>query len=233
MPNANEPTGGNPQGSSMDSSQGTPQGGIPSGDPTGNSQAPGQQGSQDLTALQTENTRLKGQVSSLQKKYLDAVRGAGNQQPAPTGGEGDENFQTYEAALDLAGAKLLQGLEDIFSLYDGSNPDYKDQPTLTPAEVRMIRKNPWGFVSRATISQVMRTGNLQPALLEVEQYMADLVDSRTNSPVANAGGVKQVQPSAAPVQPSSEQSEGQDPWSMPMDQLEQVVAKERQVRSQQ
>lgn len=227
MPNTDdEITGVSGDGSQAASPQGTqPNANQPSTDTTGNSDTAGQQ-QVDPAALQQENERLKGQARSLQKKYLEAVR-KGTQVPvSPSNGQGEQDgMEVFNAAMELSEAKLRNQLETVvFPYYDGSNPDAKDLPTLPASEFARVRKNPWAFASRNSLMHAMRTGDLQPALLDIEQAIADRVEEISASPSPTlkpkGAGMKQVNPSPAPVGGSQGQPQGQDLWTMPMDQLE-------------
>lgn len=224
MSNADEITGATNDGSQNDSQN--PTGTQPGTNqpPTGTTDnSPGTQ--QDVNPLEVENKRLKGQISSIQKKYLDAMR-KGSQTTTTPNGEG-ESEQQFNAAFNLAEASLRNELEaSVFPLYDGSDPTYKDQPSLEPAEMARIRKNPWVFASRESFMHALKTGDLKPALLDIEQAIADRVDSMASSrTVAPKPGGKQVNPSPAPVTAPAGPAK-QDLWSMPMEQLEALKNKQ-------
>lgn len=180
----------------------------------------------ELEALRQENLRLRGQTSALTKKLTTQMRGNPNQnfnnQP---GGEGeDENTKVFEAAAELSEAKLRNELETkIFPLYDGSDPAYKDEAQLPASEVARIRQNPWAFASRQSFMTALKTGNLQPAMLDIEEAIAERVDALAANPnLKPKGVVKTVNPNPiAPAAPTKTEQK-QDLWGMPLDQLEQL-----------
>jgi hypothetical protein len=183
----------------------------------------------EMDALRLENERLKGQARSVQKKYLEAVR-KGTQVPASTPNGEPDGTEVFNAAMELSEAKLRNRLEtEIFPYYDGTHPDAKDMPTLPSSEFARVRKNPWAFAARESLMHAMKTGDLQPALLDIEQAMADRVEeigTATNpKPTLKGAGMKQVNPSPAPVGSQGQQPQGQDLWTMPMDQLESLNSK--------
>lgn len=222
MSNADEITGATNDGSQGDSQNPTgtqPGTDQPSTDTTGTSPST----PQDENPLEVENKRLKGQISSIQKKYLDAVRN-GRQTSTQQNGEQGESVQQFNAAFNLAEASLRNELEaSVFPLYDGTDPAYKDQPALEPAEMARIRKNPWVFASRESFLHALQTGDLKPALLDIEQAIADRVDSMASAKAVTNNrkmGGKQVNPSPAPVAVAPAGPAKQDLWSMPMEELE-------------
>jgi hypothetical protein len=225
MSNADEITGATNNGSQDDSQNpnGTQPGtNQPLADTTDNSPST----PQDVNPLEIENKRLKGQISSVQKKYLEAVRN-GSKTNTTQNGEQGESVQQFNAAFNLAEASLRNELEaSVFPLYDGSDPTYKDQPALEPAEMARIRKNPWVFASRESFVHALQTGDLKPALLDIEQAIADRVDAMASSrTVAPRPGGKQVNPSPAPVTAPAGPAK-QDLWSMPMEELETLKNKQ-------
>lgn len=232
MPNTDEITGVSGDGTQDDSVSTQPGANAPSTDTTGNSETIGQPAvDEEKEALRLENERLKGQARSVQKKYLEAVR-KGTQVPtSPSNGQGEQDgTEVFNAAMELSEAKLRNKLEsEVFPFYDGSHPDAKDLPTLPASEFARVRKNPWAFASRESLMHAMRTGDLQPALIDIEQSIADRVDeigTPTTQPKSTpkGAGIKQVNPSPAPVGNQS-QPQGQDLWTMPMDQLESLNSK--------
>lgn len=194
-------------------------------DTTGGSDSTGQQqGSSDLTALQTENTRLKGQISALNKKYNDLL-GQGGRVPAqvPTDdGEVDDSERTYDNYMK----DLKYGLMDRIALYDGSNPEFEGEPALDRAEIARIKENPLALLSMDELKQYLRTGNVEWALNAMEQKMADMVESKSAPSVGNTG--THVNPSPAPtVDGNSNVVNEDDLWSMPLDDLEGLSEKAR------
>lgn len=217
-----------PDGSELGNPQDTP---ANANQPNGNTPNDGQPVAltpEQITALQTENGRLKGQTSALTKKLTTLMRGNSNQplNNQPNGGDGgDEDTRVFEAAFELSEAKLRNELETkIFPLYDGSDPAYKDENQLPATELARIRQNPWAFASRQSLMHALKTGDLQPALLDVEEAISARVDevgnNNNNQP---RGVVKTVNPNpVAPAAPANQPKT--DLWSMPLDQLEQLNA---------
>lgn len=217
-----------PTGSEGDNPQGTlPNDNQPGGN-TPNDGQPVTLTPEQIEALQSENGRLKGQTSALTKKLTTLMRGNPNQNinNQPNGEGDDENTRVFEAAAELSEAKLRNELETkYFPLYDGSDPEFANEPQLPVGEIARIRQNPWAFASRESFMTALKTGNLQPALLDIEQAIADRIDAMANNPNPQPKGVvKTVNPNpVAPAAPAN-QPQGQDLWSMPMEQLEQLNA---------
>lgn len=179
---------------------------------------------EQIKSLQEENGRLKGQVSAVQRKYQSTIRNGMNRQPV--GGEGqdsDPNMQTFELATEIAEAKLRNELEtNIFPLYDGTNPEFEGQGSLPAQELMRIRQNPWAFASRQSLFHALKTGDLEPAKLDIEQAIADRVEA-SSAPTKPTKIPKSVNPNPAPqAAPKNQTPNGQDPWTMPLDQLEQL-----------
>ena len=173
--------------------------------------------------LSVENKRLKGQISAMQRQLIEARRSQGNGQlPQGTPGQGDPNDPATQVqreiavAYQLADGQLREQMDAIYDLY----------PEITPQELSQIRRNPWAYCSRKTFMQ----GDVDTAKLEIEQYIADLVESRgTGNPAPQVPSGKGVNPSPA-LQPAVEPgvpgtNEDENDWSMPMDKLERKVLK--------
>lgn len=214
-----------PNGSELDNQNN----GTPANDnqPDGNGANNGQP--DELEALRQENLRLRGQTSALTKKLSQSMRDRSTQNFNNQGGNGegdDEGTRVFEAAFELSEAKLRNELETkILPLYTGADPSFKDDPQLPAEEVARIRQNPWAFASRQSLMHALKTGDLQPALLDVEEAIAARVDALANNPNSQPKGVvKTVNPNpVAPVAPAN-QPKGEDLWNMPMEQLEQLNA---------
>jgi len=220
-----DPNAAIPNGSELDNQNN----GTPANDnqPNGNAANDGQP--DELEALRQENLRIRGQNSALTKKLTTTMRDNSNRNfnnPSGNGEGDDEGTRVFEAAFELSEAKLRNELETkILPLYTGSDPAYKDDPQLPAEEVARIRQNPWAFASRQSLMHALKTGDLQPALLDVEEAIAERVDAIANNPNPQPKGVvKTVNPNpVAPATPAN-QPQGQDLWSMPMEQLEQLNA---------
>ena len=164
-----------------------------------------------------ENKRLKGQISALQRQIIQARRSQGTpQNPAtPPGQPGDPNGdvgQKIAIAYEIADGQMRRQMEDIYSLY----------PELTAPELQQIRRNPWAYCSREAFMQ----GDVETAKLEVEQYIADLVESRANgTPAPQVPAGKGVTPNPAPAPAKTPAQDTQEDWALPMDQLEKKVSK--------
>jgi len=219
-----DPNAAIPDGSELDNQNN----GTPANDnqPDGNAANNGQP--DELEALRQENLRIRGQNSALTKKLTTTMRDNSNRNfnnPSGNGEGDDEGTRVFEAAFELSEAKLRNELETkIFPLYTGSDANYKDDPQLPAEEVARIRQNPWAFASRQSLMHALKTGDLQPALLDVEEAIAERVDALANNPNPQPKGVvKTVNPNpVAPVAPANQPKE--DLWSMPMEQLEQLNA---------
>jgi len=220
-----DPNAAIPNGSELDNQNN----GTPANDnqPNGNAANDGQP--DELEALRQENLRIRGQNSALTKKLTTTMRDNSNRNfnnPSGNGEGDDEGTRVFEAAFELSEAKLRNELETkILPLYTGSDPAYKDDPQLPAEEVARISQNPGAFASRQSLMHALKTGDLQPALLDVEEAIAERVDAIANNPNPQPKGVvKTVNPNpVAPATPAN-QPQGQDLWSMPMEQLEQLNA---------
>lgn len=167
-----------------------------------------------------ENRRLKGQITALQKQIIQSRRSQGNSQipqGQPQPGADDPTGQVQQQiaiAYQLADGQLREQMESVYDLY----------PELTPKELSQIRRNPWAYCSRQTFLQ----GDVETAKLEIEQYVADLVESRSaGQPAPQVPSGKGVNPSPAP-QPVVDESvpgseEDENDLTMPMAKLEKKV----------
>lgn len=216
---------GNPNDTLPADGSATPQG-TPGTDDAGNGSIANQNGNpasgQPNGADPDENKRLKGQIAALQRQLIQARRSPGTPQvPSPNGqpngqpdGADGEIGQKIAIAYEIADGQLRRQMEDIYALY----------PELTADELRQIRRNPWAYCSREAFMQ----GDVETAKLEIEQHVADLVEGRANggqptAPVVPAG--KGVTPNPAPAPVKTPEQETQEDWNLPMDKLEQKVAK--------
>lgn len=184
-------------------------------DQNGNPASPPAQG-----ADPEENKRLKGQISALQRQLIQARRSPGTpQNPATPNGQpgGDPNSEVGKQiaiAYEIADGQMRRQMEDIYSLY----------PELTAPELQQIRRNPWAYCSREAFMQ----GDVETAKLEVEQYIADLVESRSNgTPAPQVPAGKGVTPAPAPAPAKTPADETNEDWTMPIADLEKKVAKMR------
>ena len=177
------------------------------------------QGAPDLS---DENKRLKGQISALQRQMIQARRSQGNPASPQTPGQSDPNDPAAQVqreiavAYQLADGQLREQMEAIYDLY----------PEVTSKELSQIRRNPWAYCSRQTFMQ----GDVETAKLEIEQYIADLVESRgSGQPAPQVPSGKGVNPSPAPqpvVDPGVPGTdEDENDWSMPMAKLEKKVSR--------
>ncbi len=178
----------------------------------------------------------KQDIKNLNRAVIDAKRDgrktpiSSDQQENPFDSEAGQ----YAATLELSDARLRGGLEERIALY----------PELPPEEMQRIRLNPWAFASRKSFLE----GDYEMALQEVEQAMLDRVEEiveekakSTKTPQGQdqpegAPAPAQVDANAAPEThdeaiPGSE--EDVNPWTMPLDKLEQLAKKETVKLSQQ
>lgn len=178
----------------------------------------GQQPPAQTPDVAEENRRLKGQITALQKQIIQSRRSQGtNPSPVPGGQDPNDPMaasqQQIAIAYQLADGQLREQMESVYDLY----------PELTSQELSQIRRNPWAYCSRQTFLQ----GDVETAKLEIEQHIADLVESRgAGQPTPQVPSGKGVSPSPAPQPaaidtgvPGSEAD--MNDWSMPMDKLEQ------------
>lgn len=182
----------------------------------------GQQPPAQTPDVAEENRRLKGQITALQKQIIQSRRSQGTSpNPALNGQDPNDPAaavqQQIAIAYQLADGQLREQMESVYDLY----------PELTSQELSQIRRNPWAYCSRQTFLQ----GDVETAKLEIEQYIADLVESKgSGQPAPQVPSGKGVNPSPAP-QPTTVDtgvpgtSDDENPWTMPMDKLEQKAQK--------
>lgn len=206
-------------GSDGGSPSGSPQSVTPAADGT----APVTYTAEQYNALQQKFERTNGQVSALQKKINDSIKGRVTQTPAQPEGDGDDPTAIVYQAMNLAGAEIRNKLEnEIIPLYDGSNPEYQDQPTLPPDELSRIRRNPWAFVSLETQRYVLKSGDLSPAMLEIEQAMADRAEAlaQSNPKPTPKIPAKDINPNPVPAGTPPQEETTEDLWNMSDEELE-------------
>ena len=183
--------------------------------------------------------QLEQNNKALNKLLIDARRNSSQRQPQNPNGNGDSNpYETpegqYAAAIQIATGQLRADLEPIMGLY----------PELPPAEAARIRMNPWAFAYQ----QSYFSGDYKSALLEIEQSIADRVEELASEKGNGGAGngqpnqVNRQQPAQINNNPAGENSkpaapgssEDNNPWTMPMDKLEQTanseVAKQKAAR---
>jgi hypothetical protein len=208
-----------PAGDGLATPPGTPGANDPSGSSIANQNGqPASTTPPGAVDLTDENKRLKGQISALQRQMIAARRSQGTpQNPAAPGGESDPASQAQRdiaVAYQLADGKLREQMESVYDLY----------PEITPKELSQIRRNPWAYCTRQTFLE----GDVETAKLEIEQYIADLVESRVEGqPQPKIPSGTPVNPAPAP-QPAVEQAvpgsdEDENDATMPMGKLEKKV----------
>ena len=119
----------------------------------------------------------------------------------------------FIAAKERASFRLMKDLGGILDLY----------PELSARDRQRILNNPWAYTSDETYVSL----NLSNALLEIEEYVASVVDEmdasenevKEETPAPRVP--KQVKPNPAPeALEDEESSEEENLYTMPMDQLE-------------
>lgn len=183
------------------------------GDNSGSSSDnPGGQNGQQLDPRDAKINDMSKQLRALNKQLIEARRGKGTPQQDNQYDPNDPSAQ-YGVALQISTGKLREGIENIFSYY----------PEVDGKVITQIRKNPWAFASQESYIN----GDFESAQLEIEEYLLEL---------AEAGEQNNPNPSPAAINPNANQGnqnqgssdpEAEDPMTMPMDQLERVVAKGR------
>lgn len=181
---------------------------------------PAGQGGNPTDQGQGDVEKYRQEVQRLNRALIEAKRGARQNPNQPQ--DGEDPWSTpqgqYAAALQIATGEVRSKFEDIASLY----------PEVDQKIISQIRRNPWAFASH----QSYVNGDVDSALLEIETYMADMVEQS-----AGGGGTQPQQtPQPTPAQvnanaqtpPAPPMGEGEedDPWTMPMDKLEQKARAE-------
>ena len=183
----------------------------------------GQDGQQTDTG-NAELEQLRANNRALNKALIESRRGQ-RQQPQGQGGE-DSPFDTpegqYAISLEVATGQLSRKLEDIYSLY----------PEIPASEVARIRRNPWAFAS----FESYKSGDVETALLEVEQALVDRVNElgqtdnqgsdNADEPKVTPATINPNQPAEQGVEAASGSAEDENPWTMPIDKLEQKAKKQ-------
>lgn len=184
----------------------------------------GQNGNQPDNQWAEKEAEYKRQIKALNKAVVESRR-ASRQKVSPMGDDSegspfDSEAGQYAASLELSDARLRGNLEERIGLY----------PELPPEEVQRIRLNPWAFASRKSFL----TGDWESALDEVEQAMLDRAEALEAAKSSNQPQGQQPGGASAPAQvnanPAPEgaaaqavpgTAEDEDPWTMPLDKLEQ------------
>lgn len=221
IPNAGDPNAGG----------GTPgEGGAPL-NPAANAGAPGGDGGQQPIQGADELSQYKAEVRRLNRAL--AAKGSSTNRPSPTpvaGADGENPFETpqgqYAVSIKLATANLQSKLESVYSLY----------PEVPAEEISRIRRNPWAYVSNPDF---YFSGNWEGAAEDLEYYLLDRAEAlgAGKPAVPNGGGALPVNPVAVNANPSPEPTnpnatpgsgEDQNPWTMPLNKLEQEKNKQIQ-----
>jgi len=217
--NANDFNAGNPGGGSPGYSDPGTQG----ANPTSDQGDPGNQSGQSSDPRDTKIADYEKQLKALNKQLIDARRngtapqnrGNNNQDPNAEPDFNDPKTQ-YGMAMKMASADLRSGLERVLDLY----------PELPAESVNAIRRNPWAYAQESSFLSL----NAENALLDIEEKIADYVDSlgsQNNPPAPNdkTGNV----PTPAAINPNAaaepEGDPGQNDWNIPLDELEKKANK--------
>jgi len=157
------------------------------------------------------------QIKALNRALVEARR-AGNQTPQnqqdPNGENQNDPAYQYGVGLKVATGELRGKLEDILDLY----------PELPSNIQAQIRRNPWGYANE----QSMLALNVDNGLLDVETWIANYVaasgqqDNGQGAQQPTPARVNQNQPAE---DPAATQPDPMEDWALPMDQLENKVAK--------
>ena len=206
------------------------EGGAPL-NPAENAGAPGGTDGQQPNQGADELSQYKAEVRRLNRAL--AAKGSSTNRPSPTpatGADGESPFETpqgqYAISIKLATANLMSRLESVYSLY----------PEIPVEEISRIRRNPWAYVSNPDF---YFSGNWEDAAEDIEYYLLDRAEAlKTGKPVSQGkGGALPVNPVAVNANPSPEPAnpnatsrtgEDQNPWTMPLDKLEQEKNKQIQ-----
>lgn len=154
-------------------------------------------------------------------------RGQGNQSQNQDGSPFESPEGQYAISLQLATAELGRQMEDIYDMY----------PEVSAKEIAQIRRNPWAYTSHDNYIQ----GNVEGAKIDIETHLLSRATELSGGQGGqNGNGVPQGNPPARinsnPAQETPNQAEpgspeDQDPWTMPMDQLEKAKNRELAKRS--
>lgn len=208
-----------------------PEQGVTPQNPAADAGAPGGDGGQQPTQGADELSQYKAEVRRLNRAL--AAKGSSANRPSPTpgaGADGENPFETpqgqYAITIKLATANLAGKLESVYSLY----------PEIPAEEVARIRRNPWAYVSN---SDLYFKGDWEGAAEDIEYYLLDRAEAlKAGQPApSREGGALPVRPVAVNANPSPEPTnpnatpgsgEDQNPWTMPLNKLEQAKNKEIQ-----
>lgn len=165
-------------------------------------------------------TQFQEHNRALNRKLVELQRQINSQKGSPYQVD-EEQSQEYATNLRLATADIRDGLERLIPLY----------PELPADVVSQLRRNPLAWAGSDFYTEL----NPSNALLEIEKQMlalAESVGAQQPQGQPSAQGrqpMKQVRPSQAPRgnEPASEEDPSEDPWTMPMDKLEEKVNKLR------
>lgn len=211
--NGSDPSLGAPAGGTPDNSDSGNQGATPSA-----SGASGDQGGAQPADWAAKEKQYQQQIRSLNQAVIDSRRSGNRNQPGNTPEGNDPNMDQYAMALEVAENRLRSGLEPILKLY----------PEIPASEIARVRSNPWAFAGRES----MLSGDFSTALLEIEQALLDRATELGGQP-ANGQTPANGQPAPAnlnnnpaPAAPETDPAQGQDLWSMPMEELEKLKNKE-------
>lgn len=189
---------------------------------TNQTENPSGQDGQQTDPRDADLAKYKAETQRLNKALIEARRG--QRQHPQNQGDGQSPFETpegqYAISLEVATGQLSRKLEDIYDLY----------PEVSASEMARIRKNPWAFAS----FESYRAGDVDTAMLEVEyallQRAQELEGQNQNNGQA---GHKTIPANINPNQPKEQAAdavpgttEDENPWTMPMDKLEQKAKKQ-------
>lgn len=158
-----------------------------------------------------ENNRaLNRKVVELMRQ-ANASKGLYKKQGQANDFEEQPESNDFVAAKERASFHLMKDLGGILDLY----------PELPARDKQRILKNPWAFTSDETYGSL----NKANALLEIEEYVASVVDeidaSEPEVEQPQPRVTKQVKPNPAPeVLEDEESAEEENLYTMPMDELE-------------
>lgn len=156
------------------------------------------------------NKALNRKVVELMRQ-ANASKGLYKKQGQANDFEEQPEGNDFVAAKERASFHLMKDLGGILDLY----------PELPARDKQRILNNPWAFTSDETYGSL----NKANALLEIEEYVAALVDEigaeepEVEKPQPRVS--KQVKPNPAPeVEGEDIESEEENLYTMPMDELE-------------
>lgn len=161
-------------------------------------------------ALQENNRALNRKVVELMRQ-ANASKGLYKKQGQANDFAEQPESNDFVAAKERASFHLMKDLGGILDLY----------PELPARDKQRILNNPWAFTSDDTYGSL----NKANALLEIEEYVASIVDeigaSEPEVEQPQPRVTKQVKPNPAPeVESEDEESEEESLYTMPMEELE-------------